>query len=277
MRTCTVALAKSGTSLPQSNQTIPFSHDPIEPIMAPTIPKLNETNYPEWSMFMHALLVRRGVADVATGRTPQPAGINTPAVRNWIKKADKALTEIILNVKPSQLPHCRKETAVEVWENLKNIYQSHGFGTCIAFHCCFFYICMSEKQLMASWISNVCHATFLLTEVGAKVDNEDTMLVLTNGLPPSYETLIVNLNTTPESTLTLDYVIQSLLNEKSHQLTASSPGDATALLTYHKAHGKTPIEKITCFLCGKKGHYKSNCLEKEKKDVVEEESASFAF
>ena len=226
---------------------------------------------------MRTLLVRRGVADIATGRTPQPAGTNTPAVRNWIKKADETLAEIILNVEPSQLPHCRKETAAEVWENLKNIYQSRGFGTRMAFRCRFFYMHMSEGQSMASWISDVRRATFLLTEVGAKVDDEDTMLVLTNGLPPSYETLVVNLDTTPESTLTLDYVIQRLLNEESRQLATSSPGDATALLAHHKAHGKTPIEKITCFLCGKKGHYKSNYPEKDKKDAVEEESASFAF
>ena len=70
---------------------------------------------------MHALLVRRGVADIATGRTPRPAGTNTPAVRNWIKKADEALTEIILNVKPSQLPHCCKETAAVVSENYLSV------------------------------------------------------------------------------------------------------------------------------------------------------------
>ena len=146
---------------------------------------------------MHALLVRRGVADVATGRTPRPAGTNTPAVRNWIKKADEALAEIILNIEPSQLPHCGKETAAEVWKNLKNIYQSRGFGTRMAFRRCFFYMHMSEGQSMASWISDVCRATFLLTKVGAEVDDEDMMLVLTNGLPPSLTKPLLSISTLP--------------------------------------------------------------------------------
>lgn len=228
---------------------------------------------------MHALLVRKGVADVVTGKTPKPTGTNTPAVRNWIKKAEEGLAEIILNVEPSQLPHCRKDTAAEVWDNLKSIYQSRGFGTRMAFRRRFFYMRMSEGQSMASWISDVRRATFLLTEVGAKIDDEDTMLVLTNGLPSSYETLVVNLDTTPESTLTLDYVIQRLLNEESHQESSTTYGSGgeAALAAYGKARGKTPLEMITCFLCGKKGHYKSNCPESGKEKDAGDEVAAFAF
>ncbi|TFK79586.1 hypothetical protein K466DRAFT_505324 [Polyporus arcularius HHB13444] len=92
----------------------------------------------------------------------------------------------------------------------------------------------------------------------AKLDNEDVILVLTNGLPPSYSQLIVNLNSTPPSELTIDYVTARLLNEEAHQL-AANPGAAQQAQTtaaFHAApHPCTPIEEMMCFNCGKKGHY----------------------
>lgn len=42
------------------------------------------------------------------------------------------------------------------------------------------------------------------------VSNEDIILALTNGLPPSYEHLVLTLDSTPSEVFNLDYVIGHL-------------------------------------------------------------------
>ncbi|KAI0072874.1 hypothetical protein K474DRAFT_1604278 [Panus rudis PR-1116 ss-1] len=118
---------------------------------------------------------------------------------------------------------------------------------------------------MATWIAEVRCAAFLLEEIGGKVEEEDIILMLTNGLPETYDNLVINLNATPEDTLTIDYVIQRLLNEESCQHgnndDTNSSNDHALLAKAPKP--RIPIEKITCFKCNKKGHYQSNCTEAE--------------
>jgi len=81
--------------------------------------------------------------------------------------------------------------------------------------------------------------------------------VLTMGLPDSYDTFVIALDSTDSSALTLDYVIGRLLNEESRK-TPNSAREAA-----FRADGKRrPVSEITCFNCQKKGHYQSNCPDK---------------
>ena len=224
------------------------------------IPKLNEENYPEWEMLMLALLTRKGLAEIVTGETTRPMGSpNAPAVKAYNRKAAEARAEIILNVEPSQLPHCRKPDVTEIWDDLKMIHQSRGFGTRMARRRQFFTMVKNEDQSMASWISDVRRAAFLLEEIGGRIDEEDTILVLTNGLPSEFDPFVINLDSTPADDLSLDYIVQRLLNEESRQL-----GSNVSLVNMVKTPKKgkkapTPLDKITCFKCQQKGHYQSSC------------------
>jgi hypothetical protein len=99
---------------------------------------------------------------------------------------------------------------------------------------------------MSSWIANVCRTTFQLEEIGGILTDEDIVLVLTNGLPPTFSQLIVSLNSTDLYLLTLDYVIACLLNEESHQSLTDPPSSSdSALATAPKKC--TPIKHL-CFL-----------------------------
>ena len=72
-------------------------------------------------------------------------------------------------------------------------------------------------QSIQSWVADICCVTFQLSEIDISVSNEDIILVLTAGLPPSYEPLIVLLNAISPDSLTLNFVVSHLLNKESCQ------------------------------------------------------------
>jgi hypothetical protein len=71
---------------------------------------------------------------------------------------------------------------------------------------------METQQKMASWIGDVHNIVFRLGKAGITVDNEDIILVLTMGLPDTYDTLVVSLDSTEPNNFTLDYMIGRLLS-----------------------------------------------------------------
>ncbi|OJA07944.1 hypothetical protein AZE42_11021 [Rhizopogon vesiculosus] len=65
----------------------------------------------------------------------------------------------------------------------------------------------ADDVSMQAWIAEVLRIAFQLQEIAVDVTDEDLILVLTLGLPSSYENLIVSLDATPPDELTLDHVI----------------------------------------------------------------------
>ncbi|KAH9941387.1 gag-polypeptide of LTR copia-type-domain-containing protein [Amylocystis lapponica] len=151
----------------------------------------------------------------------------------------------------------------EMWESLRMIHQARGFGTRMLLCRAFFKMQVRPGQSMASWIGDVHHAGSNLMEIGANLDDEDLVLVVTNGLPPSYKPLVINLDATPADELTFNYVIMRLLNEESRQATlcvSAAPSSTTATAASTSTEKlRRPLSTITCFKCNQKGHYQANC------------------
>ncbi|OJT09341.1 hypothetical protein TRAPUB_14204 [Trametes pubescens] len=227
--------------------------------MLPSIMKLNETNYIERSMLMEALLVRKGLWEITSGETTRPMGSEgSKAVKAWKRKTAEARAEIVLNVEPSELPHVRSQDAAEVWGSLRLVHQARGFGTRLSRHHDFFQMRKHDDQPMSVWIANIRRAAFQLEEIGADLDDEDIILVLTSGLPPSLENFVIMLNATPTEALTLDYVVACLLNKESRQSVAI-PQSSNLMLMAAAARARVPLHMITCYRCVQKGHYQVDC------------------
>ena len=159
--------------------------------------KLNDGNYADWSMMMEALLVQKQLWEIVNKEKTRPMGSDTSApVKAFIRKQAEARAELVLHVDNAQLPHLQNSDPVKVWEDLKTIHQARGFASRIALRRKFLWLSKAEDQPMSSWIADVHHTAFRLKEIGVEVSDEDLVLVLTQGLPPSYKNFVVTLDAT---------------------------------------------------------------------------------
>ena len=121
-----------------------------------------------------------------------------------------------------------------------------------------------EDQVMNAWISDVKNSVFHLKSSGVAIIDKDVILALTAGLSESYSTFIVTLNNLPANDLTLPNGITRLLNEEvrqGHSIQSSEHHDNKALIVQVTKGNKKKVSlsNITCYNCGGKGHYKSDC------------------
>ena len=148
------------------------------------------------------------------------------------------------------------------------MHRVQGFATCMSLRRKFNMMTKCADQLMSSWIVDVQQAAFHLNEVGYTATDEDKILVLTQGLPPSYDPFIISFDATiaasgskDDPSISLEVVKSHLLNEESHQRAAQPVTTPGVTLAVTPATQKThrPLKQITCFHCGEKGHYQINC------------------
>ncbi|KAF8546970.1 hypothetical protein OG21DRAFT_1364839, partial [Imleria badia] len=93
------------------------------------------------------------------------------------------------------------------------------------------------------------------------------IIVLTSGLPSEYDSVVVALDVVKPDELTLEITISRLLNEEERHLShkqledykTSLKGEPDSDTTFTAHTGKV---NVTCFRCGKKGHFAKDCKEK---------------
>ncbi|KAG6825511.1 hypothetical protein H0H92_003431 [Tricholoma furcatifolium] len=114
---------------------------------------------------------------------------------------------------------------------------------------------------MEAWIGSVRSLANRLTAIDVTVSDEDIIVVLTAGLPPSYETVLISLDAVEPTQLTLDFVITRLLNEESRQASSLStststpaPDDPKEAMVASKRGAN-----VICFYCGGTGHFAASC------------------
>lgn len=232
--------------------------------------KLNDSNWGTWKMLMKALLVRKNLWDIMDGSEvlPPPTNLNAKAIRAFRKKQAEALAEIILHVEIAQLSFIQDDDPTIVWEALAAVHQARGMATRLTLRRRFWRLQKPDGP-MQNFVAETRRLANQLADIGVTVYDEDIILVLTGGLPPAYENFVISLDATPTAHLTLDYVITRLLNEETRQIGHITiiPKSDTAFIAYTPRPPRNLLH-ITCFNCGKKGHFQSNCPEPRKETTV---------
>jgi hypothetical protein len=271
----------------------------------PSLPfdKLNETNYDDWKIQMEALLEEKGLFGVVSGRIVMPTtGPNSRGVRTFLEKQRLARSKLILAIEPSQLPHVRNEQdPFVVWQNLSRIHRARGLGVLLTMRMDFLKMSMPPGSTIASYVASICHAAYRLEECYQAEEDDsvsisaiispsiptrppivsdlDKISVLLNGLPPTYQPVIVNITGTPLASLTFEDVVTRLMNEEGRlrnivspttipfvaSVAASDSHDETYAamrVPKGKSFRSTPskdMSKVRCHKCGGVGHYRSDC------------------
>jgi hypothetical protein len=180
------------------------------------------------------------------------------------EKMAQAQVEIILRVEDGQLAHlCDRDPSV-IWDTLQSVHQAHGFATSLALRCWFLTAKKREDESMQSWIGSICQQAFILMqEAGVATTSQDMILVVTMGLPPTYDTIIINFNSTSPDQLTFENVVAWLINEETCQSSTEeaikTAQNNAALAATHRCDGCDPRCELICHFCEKPGHFKSEC------------------
>ena len=196
--------------------------------------KLNDTNYHIWKDYMESLLVDKGdLYMLVDGTEMAPLmGPNLKATIAFKKKQHLAWAIICLNVEPNQLVHCKPADPKEIWDGLAAAHNAQGLASLMLLHQTFYTMSKDTNISMHTWIASIRDIASCIIELGSDVTVEDIILALTHGLPPTYESLIVALDSMDCTTLTVDYVVQRLLNKEECQVlnTIVADGSISALV-----------------------------------------------
>lgn len=184
--------------------------------------------------------------------------------------ARKALRVIARNVSKENVHVIRNsDTAYKAWTALRNCFEKSGYAEKFSLWRRLLNTKLNENEPVDAYVKQIRNTLDELAMMKKNLPAEDQVFALLAGLPPSFETIISTLEVATEN-LDFEYVVKRLYEFESRkklqeQSVASNSDNAMFVKTrsgpWPNARRRPPpdISRITCFKCGKKGHYQSNC------------------
>lgn len=242
----------------------------------PRFPFLNDTNYVQWSIRIEAELIRKKLwFNIVCVEDEPPDDVktveemvswrNAKLAKRSKEKMSEARAELILRVEDSQLAHMESRDPWVVWEELKKIHVARGLASRLALRRRWWRMAKEEKEVMSAWIGRVKGAAHQLVKIGVEVSDEDRILVLTSGLDVSYDSFVISLDSTPSDELTLELVVNRLLNEEVRRDNRKEEDSEKAAAAEAKVYAVKGVGfgpgagAQVCWMCGKPGHMKIAC------------------
>jgi len=212
---------------------------------------------------MKQYLIVNELWHVVNGTETEPMDETEKA--GFLLKQKAARVNIDLHVSSSRWSAVRLETdPKKIWDKLQRLNRPRGFGTRIALRRKLVNMRKDPKMPMSKWIASVRDVAHQIKDLKGDVPDEEVIVILTNSLPKSYAPLVAQLDTMAETDCTISYVITRLIGEERRQAGGrhqeNDPEKGPLAL---RAARRKRREELTCFRCGKRGHYRSNCPEEQ--------------
>ena len=190
----------------------------------------------------------------------------------------KATAKVMLYVNDSQIIHVQGDDPKAIWDTLASIHRACGLSTQLATMRKFSHMEKHPEQSITSWIGNVKAQAHLMKDIDITLPELLTIVVLTSGLPPEYDSIVIALDAVKPNDLTLKLAISHLLNKEECHLSCKQLDDYKASLIKGESDNsdaafaaRSGKANVTCFKCGKKRHYAKECPEeKEHTNFVDE-------
>lgn len=205
---------------------------------------------------MEATLIAADMWEVVGPEAVELVPRGPKAVKAHSKKMEQARAKIVLNIDQGQLAFIiGLENPRDIWLALEEVHRSASVNSILSLRRRFFRMTMRETESIMTWVSRVRAAAHELASTPCPVPDIDIILVITDGLPPTFATVVSALDNLPLPELIVSNVIIRI-NGRAAQLereaAKNSEHDTTALIACAN-------RDVTCYRCGGRGHMSKVC------------------
>ncbi|KAI0523201.1 hypothetical protein KFK09_005595 [Dendrobium nobile] len=250
---------------------------------------LTTDNYSIWRVQLLQQFTANGYAGHLTGAVPAPSDTASAAYAHWLLVDSNLLSALFSTVSQSILPYIiTASSAHEAWTVLERRLQPISRSRVIQLKNELYRVQMKD-QPMQQYLTHIKTIVDGISVSGSKIDPEDIMLHILNGLPPTFNSFKSTIRNSLLP-IDLDTFYALLCNEEIHLQQESlqdqtSQSHPTALYAaslsnqrnhnYNKRYPKSKNQQIpppspstqpnsstvrpTCQICGKTGHVALNC------------------
>lgn len=223
---------------------------------------------------MEMSLIQRDMWQYVDGSATLKEGASEKEKEIFRISERKALSTIALCIEPSQHPHMKEaKTPREAWLLLEQAFEPKSRVRILQLKKQAYSMRLSASESMGAYINRVRSLADKLAEVGEEVKDTELAYLMLSGLPSEYDGLMTILANLDDDRFTFAEVKKVLLteydrrNEKSHEKAIETGKEAYNIqakqngMSHRAAHSsqKRRRNRVTCFKCGKKGHYARDC------------------
>ena len=237
----------------------------------PVVERLDVDNYATWKTRMRFLLITKGLWSAISAEEVDP---DTDL---------KALAQIGLYVKEHHLATLERfATAKAAWQHLEELYQAKSNARKLHLRKELTQLKMRTAEPLTKYVARAQDIQAQLRAAGHEVGDTEVAWSVLAGLPSEYDTVVTVLETATERDMRLDDILPKLLQVEQRQQKIERP-DEKALTAkpsygYSNRQGKPfgrdssmPVSGSAgriCFYCGKSGHIRSECQQKQRDDAA---------
>lgn len=240
--------------------------------------RLNGSNFKLWKFQITAILRGKGLIEIVGGTetAPDPADSR---YKDWIKKDGQAMAILFSSLDSTQANHVLTcKTSNEIVLKLESIHNKTSDVRIMTLYEEYFAIKMDENESVTSYVSNVTRLAAEIEEHKEKLSDNLKMCRIISGLSSKFnhfKTVWYNIKEC-RSIDTLLAKLQLEEDQMNKHDKAENSGDAAFNVKHQnkrkKDFGIKKKSKSTCFSCGKEGHWKKDCPDKQKQHQTKDKS-----
>ena len=250
------------------------------------IQKFNGSNFSLWKLKIKAIMRKDNCVTAIEGR---PIGITD---EKWKEIDDNVVANLHLPLADSVLSSiAEKKTTKEIWDALTKLYEVKSLHNKIFLKRRLYTLRMSESISATDHINNLNTLFSQLSSLDYKITENERAELLLQSLLDSYDQLIINLtNNVLNDYLSFDDMAAAILEEESRRknkedrLETSKQAEALLMMRGRSMEcgssgsqsrpNSQRRKQFKCYNCGKKWHFKKDCLNKKSIEKVPEGSSS---